>query len=162
MGIDWKRTIFIAIAAIAGIIAGLYGQPFIHGNERAIGVIVNVFSILAGFLVAIMAIMGDPTSFASRSWRFAEQSRPTIYNKLSRQKYLFILYLVVLLLISVQSLIEKKYPGPAGLLEQLYFGAAVFAFILSMGLPSALMKIQMGRHDELIELRRKDAGIRKN
>jgi hypothetical protein len=161
MPIDWKRTGFILFAAAAGLFAGLYGQPFIHGNERAISVIVNVFSILAGFLVAVMTIMGDPTGFVSRSWRHAEQSRPNIYNKLSRQKYLFILYLLVLLLISVQSLIEKKYPAPAAILEQIYFGGAVFAFILSMGLPTALMKIQMARHDELVEFRRRDAGIKK-
>lgn len=160
MAIDWKRTIFIGFALVVGMIAGFFGQPFIHGNERAISVIVNVFSILAGFLVAIMTIMGDPTGFVTRNWRFAETARPAIYSKLLRQKYLFILYLLVLTLIMVQSLFEKRFPYVAGIMEQIYFGAAVSAFILSLGLPSALMKIQMDRHDEMIERKRKDAGIK--
>ena len=160
MAIDWKRTAFISFAAVAGLIAGLFGQPFIHGNERAISVIVNVFSILAGFLVAIMTIMGDPTGFVTKSWRYAETVRPAVYSKLLRQKYLFILYLLVLTFIMLQSLFEKKFPYIAGLLEQIYFGAAVTAFILSLGLPSALMKIQMDRHDEMIERRRKESGIK--
>lgn len=161
MNIDWKRTLFIVTAAVVGIASGLFGQPFIHGNERAISVIVNVFSILAGFLVAIMTIMADPSGFMTKSWRSAEKARPAIYTKLLRQKYLFILYLSVLLMITVQSLIENKLPNIASILEQIYFGAAVTAFILSLGLPSALMKIQMDRHDEMIEQRRKDVGIRR-
>ena len=59
MAIDWKRTAFISFAAVAGLIAGLFGQPFIHGNERAISVIVNVFSILAGFLLLTNGLFGD-------------------------------------------------------------------------------------------------------
>jgi hypothetical protein len=34
------------------------------------------------------------------------------------------------------------------------------AFILSLGLPSALMKIQIARHDEIISSKRKAAGIK--
>jgi len=160
MAIDWKRTTLIGIAAISGIVAGLYGQPLIHGNERAINIIVTVFSILAGFLIAIMTIMSDPSGFVSRNWRYAELARPMVYHKLLRQKYLFILYLAILSLIMVQSLIEKLYPELSKILEQVYFGSAVAAFILSMGLPAALMKIQMDRHDEMIEARRKSAGIK--
>jgi len=160
MAIDWKRSIFIGVAISVGLVAGFFGQPYIHGNERAIGVIVNVFSVLAGFLVAVMSIMGDPTGFVARNWRFAEKARPAVYSKLLRQKYLFILYLVVLSLITIESLIEKQLPRIACIMEQVYFGAAVSAFILSLGLPSALMKIQMDRHDEMIEMRRKSAGIK--
>lgn len=161
MHIDLKRTALIVVAVASGVVAGVFGQPYIHGNERAISVIVNVFSILAGFLVAIMAIMSDPTGFMTKSWRAAEKVRPSINAKLLRQKYLFILYLAVLLLITIQSLIEKKFQYVAGILEQIYFGAAVSAFILSLGLPSALMKIQLDRHDKMIEQRRKESGIRK-
>ena len=160
MRIDWKRTIFIVVAIAAGVAGGFYGQPFIHGNERAINVIVTVFSILAGFLVAVMTIMADPTGFVTKSWRYAEVARPAIYQKLLRQKYMFILYLSVLGLIMFESLIEKKMPTTSAILEQIYFGLAVSAFILSLGLPNTLMKIQMDRHDEMIETRRKSAGIK--
>lgn len=160
MEVDVKRSAFILFAVALGITGGVFGQPFIHGNERAINVIVTVFSILAGFLVAIMTIMSDPTGYVSRSWRYAEVARPNIYRKLLRQKYMFVLYLLVLSLIMFESLVEKQLPRLATVLEQVYFGAAVTAFILSLGLPSALMKIQMDRHDEMIDIKRKSSGIK--
>lgn len=160
MGYDWKRIFFVSFALLAGVAAAAFGQPFIHGNERAINVIVTAFSILAGFLVAIMTIIGDPGLFATRSWRYAEVARGNLRNRLTRQKWMFILYLITLALILISSLIEKAYPLATVWLERFYLGLAVMAFILSFGLPSALMNIQLSRHDEMIDAKRKAAGIK--
>lgn len=59
----------MVIAVVAGVLGGYWGQPWIHENERAINVIVTSFSILAGFLIAIMTIIGDPAISFWRSWR---------------------------------------------------------------------------------------------
>ena len=59
----------MVIAVVAGVLGGYWGQPWIHENERAINVIVTSFSILAGFLIAIRTIIGDPAIFFWRSWR---------------------------------------------------------------------------------------------
>ncbi|BBA71746.1 hypothetical protein [Geobacter sulfurreducens] len=160
MNFDWKRIFFLVFALLAGVAAAFFGQPFIHGNERAINVIVTAFSILAGFLVAIMTIIGDPGLFANRSWRYAEVARKNLRNRLTRQKWMFILYLITLSLILLASLIEKTCPLVAVWLERVYLGTAVMAFILSFGLPSALMNIQLARHDEMIDAKRKASGIK--
>ncbi len=157
---DWKRIILLCIATICGIFAAIYGQSFIHANERAINVIVTAFSILAGFLVAIMTIIGEPGLFSIRSWRYAEAARKNLRNRLTRQKWMFILYLITLSLIFISSLVEKTYPFATVWLERIYLGMAVAAFILSFGLPSALMNIQLARHDEMIGAKRKSAGIK--
>lgn len=157
---DWKRIVFFCVAIVCGVFAAIYGQPFIHDNDMAINVIVTSFSILAGFLVAIMTIIGDPGLFSLRSWRYAESARKNLHNRLTRQKWMFILYLFTLSLIFITSLTEKTLPIVGMWLERLYLGTAVSAFILSFGLPSALMNIQLARHDELIEAKRKSAGIK--
>ena len=67
MNIDYGRLIFIAITVPLSIAAGVFGQPLLHGNEDAVSVIVNVFSILAGFLVTIMTLLGEPSLFRGRT-----------------------------------------------------------------------------------------------
>lgn len=160
--IAWERITLFVFAILSGIAAAYYGQSYIHQNDKAINIIVTVFSILAGFLVALMTIMGDPGGYTSRSWRFFEIKKSIVFSKLARQKWLFNAYLITLGAIFFSSLIEKKLPTIALYCEYFYLGLAVTAFILSLSLPTALMNIQIARHDELIEAKRKAAGIKKN
>ena len=87
--LDWG-AVGTTVACIVAATAGSYfGQPLIHGNDTAINVIVTVFSILAGFLVAIIAIIGDPLLMPSGTWRVAEGARSKTIQRLTRHKYLF-------------------------------------------------------------------------
>jgi hypothetical protein len=150
------RILFLASLAV-GAVVGWIGQPWIHDNERAINVIVTVFSILAGFLIAIMTIVGDPSAFGRRNWRSHEIQRSAVFQRLVRQKWLFVLYLVILGVIFAESLVSKAFPEATGLIvwmERVYLALAVTAFLLSLRLPDMLMKIQMERHDEAIEHKR--------
>lgn len=157
MSVDWKRLAFFFVAIVAGIAAGAKGQPLIHGNDQAVNVIVTVFSILAGFLVAIMTIMGEPGSLFGRSWRSCEINRKNVFSRLVRQKWMFYLYLATLGLIFAGSLIKNTFPCLTVWVERIYLGGATTAFILSLGLPAALLNIQLERHDEIIEAKRKAA-----
>lgn len=151
----WKRIWLIVAACLLGVVGGYYGQPWIHDNDRAISVIVTAFSVLAGFLVAIMTIVADPSAFARRSWRAHEFARTAIYNKLRRQRYLFLLYLGTLSAILLESLVPKHWSLTITWVERVYFGMAIAAFVVSFGLPEALMQIQLDRFDHAIEGRRK-------
>jgi len=151
--IAWPRIIFFGVSVLAGAAGAIYGQPLIHGNDLAINVIVTVFSVLAGFLVAIMTMMGDPSAFARHSWRANEQGRKKIFNQLVRQKWMFILYLATLGLVLSASLVGKVLPDVAVWMERVYLGSAITAFILSLGLPATLMKIQLAKHDEITKLK---------
>lgn len=160
MAVSKNRIALIGIAAISGIAVGLYGQPLVHGNTEAVNIIVTTFSILAGFLVAIITILGDPGIMARASWRAGEVRRGEVYKRIVRQKWLFITYLLILGTALAASLLSKESPFVSIILEHVYLGLAVFAFILSLGLPATLMAIQLGRLEELIETRRKQAGIK--
>lgn len=157
MNIDWHRIGFFAVAAGVSVAAGWFGQPLIHGNSDAVGVIVNVFSILAGFLVTIMTLLGEPGLFRGRTWRGDSVRRGNFYRRLIRHKWLFIAYLLVLGLIFSVTLITKKYPEHESVvwMERVYLGLAALAFIMSLVLPSRLMNLQIARFDEMVESRRK-------
>ena len=73
---------------------------------------------------------------------------------------MFYLYLVTLGLILTASLVKNDFPVFVTWLERIYLGTAITAFILSLGLPSALMNIQVARHDQITSAKRKEVGIK--
>ena len=151
----WNRAyqVYGAIAVAASVAISIYGHKFIEGNEDARGVIVTVFSILAGFLIAVMTLLGDD-SIRPGSWRIAEAQRSRIRTKLIRQKWLFYLYLLTLVVIFTTELFRSHYPILTEYLEQIYFGLAILAFLLSFRLPASLMEVQMERIEAIIGARR--------
>ncbi|ADU63419.1 MAG: hypothetical protein KUA35_10285 [Pseudodesulfovibrio sp.] len=156
---DFGRIAFFSLALLSGISAAIWGQPLIHGNESAVNIIVTVFSILSGFLIAVITIIGDPSGVASRnSWRFSELNRNNVNRRLIRNKWMFVLYLITLTLIFLSALI-KDHSAVTIWIERAYLGLAVMAFVLSFRLPWALVNIQMRRYDELIDEQRKACGI---
>lgn len=157
MNIDWKRLLFVGFSILSGVIVGIKGQPYIHNNDQAVNIIVTVFSILAGFLIAIMTIIGEPGVLAGRSWRYHEKNRKNVFARLIRQKWMFYLYIITLGLIFIASLAAKSYPEFVKYIEMVYLGGATVAFILSLGLPSALLRIQLERHDAVLDAKRKPA-----
>lgn len=154
--VDWRRLgLFAAIVGISTAI-GWLGQPFVHGNDEARGVVVNVFSILAGFLITVMTLLGDPGLFRGRTWRSDAVKRSNVYRRLVRHKWLFISYLIVLALVFLTTIVAKREPEgrPVMYMEGLYLGFATLAFLYSLMLPSRLLGLQLARFDELVESRR--------
>ena len=145
--------IYGTLSVVAGIAAGMFGHSLIDDNSDATGVIVTVFSILAGFLIAIMTLLGDQ-SVLPGTWRIAESQRKSLKAKLIRQKWLFYVYLLTLVLIFISTLIRPRWPFVTDWLERIYFGLATTAFLLSFRLPATLMEVQMDRVDAVIGARR--------
>lgn len=155
------RVLYFVAALAASVAAGFWGQPLIHGNQDAVNVITTVFSILSGFLVAIITIVGDPTAAASRDrWRFTEMQRDNVRRRLIRNKWLFVLYLATVGIVFIATL-AKNSPELSVWLERAYLAFASLAFLLSFRLPWALVHLQMRRYDEIIEEQRRACGIDK-
>lgn len=132
----------------------------VHDNEQAVNVIVTVFSVLAGFLVAIIAIVGDPVLLPPGTWRAAEIERQKLDDRIVRHKWLFITYLLTLGLIFAALVLSKNIPDATVWLERLFLFFGTFSFVLSLQLPSVLMKVQRERIDAVIEHRRMLDGVR--
>ena len=155
-GIDWGRVALVATSVLVAFPAAYFGQPLIHNNSDAINIIVTVFSILAGFLIAIIAIVGDPVLLPPGTWRAAEQERGKLTRRLVRHKWLFLLYLITLGLIFVAVLLKSTNATVSLWLERAFLFFAACSFFLSMILPGSLMKVQRERIDAVIEHRKSE------
>lgn len=154
-----KSLLLFAVATAVGLGAAIYAQPLIHGNDQAINVIVTVFSILAGFLVAIIAVIGDRTLLPGAGWQLAELGRERLVKHLVRYKWLFFTYLVTLGLVFISLLIKNLNPVATVVLERSYLFLAAFTFVLSLRLPWSLTRIQEERIEIIIESLRREEGI---
>jgi len=152
--VDISKIKLSIVIFLCSAIGAYFGQPLIHGNDNAINIIVTVFSILAGFLVAIITIIGDPSSLPSGSWQRARLGSEVLYNRLARHKLLFLMYLTTLLLIFVSVLVKGKFELLDTWFERTYLFFSISAFSLSFQLPSALMNLHMERIEQEIESRR--------
>jgi len=94
-----RRIGFILLCALVAAAAAYFGQPLAHDNSDAILIIITVLTVFAGFLVAIIAILGDPAMLPGGSWRAAEGSRGQVYARVVTHTWLFRLYLLAIALL---------------------------------------------------------------
>ncbi|HEV2161975.1 MAG TPA: hypothetical protein VGR52_07070 [Stellaceae bacterium] len=159
------RALLILVCLLGGAVAAYYGQPFVHDNSDALLIIITVMTVFAGFLVAIIAIVGDPSLIPEGSWRVAENRRESIENRLIRHLWLFVLYLIAIGLLFVGALLNKAPDSVVSeawkmWIERLYLFFGTSSFLLTFGLPTALWKFQLARIDAEIQRRRKKSGIK--
>ena len=156
------RIAFVVFCLAAGACASFYGQPFVHDNADVVLIVTTVFTVFAGFLVAIIVILGDPALIPEGDWKIAEGRRDGIENTLIWHNYLFVFYLLTIALVFTSAVV-KKAPISEDIkcwIDRAYLFFGVSAFLFSFALPPALQRIQMGRLDREIERRRTVAGIR--
>jgi hypothetical protein len=99
---------FIVTCLGLSLVAAYYGQPLVRENAEAITTIVTVMTVFAGFLVAIMAILGDPAMTPKGSWRIAENRHKKIERLVIQHTYLFYTYLVSIGVLFVAVLVRKE------------------------------------------------------
>lgn len=150
--IDKSKLLYGIASILVSCLVGYFGQPYIHANKDATDVISSTFAMLAGFLMTALTFVVEPKPGAT-VWRGDEARKFNFYNRLTRYKWLFVLYLLVLGLIFSASLFSKinDHPTLMRYIEMGIMGFACLAFLLSLSLPSQLMKFQMERYQEAID-----------
>src|SRR5690242_3316463 len=88
------RLLVFLVCAAAAIVAAYCGEPLVRHNSDAILILTTVFTVFAGFLVAIIAVLGDPAMIPDGSWRAAEVRRDRIESQLIVHTWLFVIYLL--------------------------------------------------------------------
>jgi hypothetical protein len=159
-----RATLLLTSAAVAGL-AAYYGEPFIKDNSDALLILVTVMTVFAGFLVAIVTILGDPSLMPQGSWRVAEGNRNQMEGRLIAHVWLFGIYLAAIALMFIASLLKK---APADIvsdeikvwISRSYLFVGVFSFLVTFALPISLLRLQRARIDAEIEQRRESAGIK--
>lgn len=153
----WGRLVFI-LAGLIPAAALLWFGPTFDNNESgvALRILATVLSILAGFLMAVITMLGDPRAVYYGSWRVASAHRRQIRNALRRFTMLFYVYLVAIAAAFAAALFEE-YTACAMYtpwVRHVALSLGVAALVWSFGLPVVIYRTQLNRLDEEVNTRR--------
>jgi hypothetical protein len=153
--------VYILICLVAGAAGAYFCQPFVDPNSDAVLIVITVFTVFAGFLVAIITIVGDPALLPNGSWRTAEARRDNIERRLIWHSWLFTAYLVTIALLFVGVVLAKvplstEHRWMKDSIEYGYLFFGITSFLFSFALPWAFMTIQRNRVDAEIDRRRRE------
>lgn len=158
-----KAPLAILASAIAGAIGAYYAEPYVGEDSDIITIVVTIFSVFSGFLIATIAIIGDPRMIHEGSWRVPEATREKIQRRLSWHVSLLFIYLLTLAFLFSGVILKKALPSN-NIFNQLVEGSYLFfgitGFLLTFALPLALRKMQQEMYDAEIERRRAREGIK--
>ncbi len=149
-----KRLVFESVSIVLAVAASWFLQPWYHNSASAVSVLVTVFSILAGFLAAVMAIVANDRVLRGRNWRQDTFYLRQIRRELLRHKITFHIYLVVLVLAFLTS-ISASWPS---LVQQAVEHALLFfatlGIVHSFQLPEVLSRKHVSAMEKQIRDRR--------
>ena len=159
---SWARVFHLCIGlGAAGLLAWI-GPPSdsdsTAATELALRLLVTILSILAGFLLAVIAILGDPRSLFAGSWRVASAHARQIRRVLGRSVLLFYVYLATIAAAFLSTIVGQYGVDAAyerwGKHLALCFGCA--SLIWSCGLPTVIKKTLVDRLGEEVDERKKE------
>lgn len=148
---DWWRVAQLAAAIGLSCFIGYRFQPMVADNSDAVNTVVTIFSILAGFLIAVITFIAEPTLQQARTWDDLQRMKETVRRKLIRQQLLFFFYLLTLGVALAMFLTPPEMLNVLKWLQIVFLGLATFVFLASFSLPGSLMKIQMKRYEAALE-----------
>lgn len=152
--VAWGRVGYGALSVLAAFVLTPYLLPWYHDNTNARSVLVTVFSILAGFLVAVMAIVADDRALSGRNWRQDTFLLRSVRSQLIRHRWLFQLYLMILVLCFVDALRPCWSMSFEIWSERLTLFLSIIGVALSFSLPNQLTRRHLDRLKGAIRDRR--------
>jgi hypothetical protein len=147
---------------VMGGVGAYFVHPYVSHDSDIVIIVVTIFSVFAGFLIATIAIIGDPRMIHEGSWRIAEAGREKMQRRLSWHISLLFIYLLTLALLFAGVVLQKALPCQSvikDIVEAGYLFFGISGFLLTFALPIALRKMQQEMYDAEIERRRKAEGI---
>ena len=144
---------FVITGFVAFGVTMYFGDAIVTGDAGSVRVVVTIFAILTGFILAIITIAGDPGRLYLGSWRVASAHRRQIKRSLLRYQLLFYVYLIVLAGAFATTIAQSVAPSGwvAHWLERFTMSACVAAFWWSLGLPTAHVRSQVDRLDQEVK-----------
>jgi hypothetical protein len=138
------------VAILVAGVATYYFGGRLKNDTDVLSFIATIFSILAGVLIAIVSILGDPSMILDQSWRHSYLSAKETQRKIHRQTDIFVVYICLLVSLFVFMLID-----PAGdafwYFQRISFFLTALAFLASLSLPFTLRAIQKDRLNRAIQ-----------
>lgn len=147
---SWRKVIYFAVSVLIAVFFAWKFQPQYHGNSNALSVLVTVFSILAGFLVAVMAIVANDRALRGHNWRQDTFYLQQIKRDLRKHAALFYLYLFILALIFLASL-DLEWPACVQVgVERFLLFLTCLAMLISFSLPGQLTRRHVSDLEKVI------------
>jgi len=152
--VSWRKVLWFMVALSISAFFAWQFQPKYHANSNAMSVLVTMFSILAGFLVAVMAIVGSERALRGSNWRQDTYYLVQIRRDLKLHAVLFYLYLLVLSLAFLASLDLSWLAFVQVYMERFLLFLACFAMLMSFFLPGQLIHRNITDLEFIIKSRR--------
>lgn len=150
-----RRGYYIIFSLIVAAVVAYAASDALRASDSARGAMIDIFSILAGVLVAVISIVGDPSMLLPGNWRVGAEHAQDMQRKISNFSHLFFSYILSLILIVVaNTLVDNKVEGYNSVFYALTF-FSTFSFMLSVPLPYSLMAIQSERMKEEVKSRKR-------
>lgn len=149
--IDRTKVLAFILSVEISVVFACHLQPHYHDNSNALTVLATIFSILAGFIVAVLAMVSDERALRGANWRQDAVYLELIKRDLGRHRAIFYLYLIVL---SLAFLCAINVPLPATVQiwgERVLLFLAFFAMLRSFSLPGIISRRQLEHLEKLIK-----------
>lgn len=152
---DWGRIarsiLVISISAFLGYIYGIDALT----NPTILDLLINAVAILAGVLLVVISILGEPNFVAGGKWSVQLAWFKQSHRKVTRYNLVFTSYILTLLLIIASLLAGVEEGEKAGsILSQIAFSFFIASISWSIPLPWALASIQKERAEKLFNPKR--------
>lgn len=145
---------YLLLCAIISLLSGYFGGELLYNSDSALSHLISVFSILAGVLIAVISIIGDPSMLIPGNWRSAYEHAQDVQNKIANYSDIFSIYTLSLILLVLSSLFKDNNLISLYLVFNLAAGFSTLGLLLSLPLPYSLMQIQKDRMSEEIKHRK--------
>lgn len=148
--IAFSRLVLFGIGFVFAVLV----FSFSNGGTESLRILVVVFSILTGILIAVVPILGDPKSLFPGSSRIGSAHRRELRRVLVRYTWLIYLYLVVILLSFIGSL---EWPVGGDIARQLALAIGAAALVFSFSLPYVLYQALVEQLNKEVKRRKTTA-----
>ncbi|MCK2046173.1 hypothetical protein [Chromohalobacter moromii] len=150
-----RKKVAIEVASLLlSLAVAWFFQPWYHCSDNAIIVVVSVFSMLTGFLVAVMAIVANDRVMRGRNWRQDTFYLRQIKREMLRHKITFYIYLMVLVFAFCASVSGSWPSGAQQAAEHALLFFVSMGLLHSFQLPGVLSRKHITALEEQIRQRR--------
>lgn len=123
-------------------------------SEEALSAVAGVCATFAGFIVAMLTILGDATALLPGSWRLASSQAVEIHRRSLRLQFIFYCYLLaafsaIFVLVTVNDFTQIRT-----IIAYFSCSLIIYCVIVSFELPNSLNSIKQDRLNAVVETRR--------
>ena len=153
-----RRLMLLTVTAVVPIVLLTRIGPPPVGTETttALRIMTTIIAILAGFLMGVITMLGDPRGIFRGNWRIASAHGREIKGSLVRLLIFLYMYLVAISVAFAAALFDAYAPSSycTAVAHHIALIAGTVTLLWSFGLPAVLFRVQQERLADEVEYRK--------